>query len=135
MIPFNFTQAKVIGISWSTEGTQKMNAKCFPTSRHHGTINQKHLPKGNGSEILVDLMGRSREILSSHDINKVRVDLEENPANMIWLWGQGHRPNMPTFKERFNLTGAVITAVDLIKGYCLLSWMGHYRCAGRYRLP
>ncbi|MBI5676927.1 MAG: cofactor-independent phosphoglycerate mutase [Planctomycetes bacterium] len=94
------------------KGAQKMNAKCFPPHDIMGQSIKKHLPKGNGSEILVDLMGRSRD-----------VDLEENPANMIWLWGQGHRPNMPTFKERFNLTGAVITAVDLIKGIaCYLGW-------------
>lgn len=104
-------------------GTQKMDAKCFPPHDIMGQSIKKHLPKGNGSEILIDLMERSRTFLSNHDVNKVRVDLEENPANMIWLWGQGHRPKMPTFKERFNLTGAVITAVDLIKGIaCYLGW-------------
>jgi 2,3-bisphosphoglycerate-independent phosphoglycerate mutase len=97
-------------------GTQKMDVKCFPPHDIMGQSIQKHLPKGKGTEILVDIMERSRILLSSHDINKVRIDLEENPANMIWLWGQGYRPNMPTFKERFNLRGAVITAVDLIKG-------------------
>ncbi|GAN32532.1 MAG: cofactor-independent phosphoglycerate mutase [Candidatus Brocadia sp. AMX2] len=104
-------------------GSQKMDAKCFPPHDIMGQSIQKHLPKGHGSEILTDLMERSRTFLSNHDINKVRIDLEENPANMIWLWGQGHRPKMPTFKERFNLTGAVITAVDLIKGIaCYLGW-------------
>ncbi|OQZ02027.1 MAG: cofactor-independent phosphoglycerate mutase [Candidatus Brocadia sp. UTAMX2] len=105
------------------KGTQKMDARCFPPHDIMGQSIQKHLPKGNGSEILIDLMERSRVYLSNHDINKVRIDLEENPANMIWLWGQGHRPKMPTFKERFHLTGAVITAVDLIKGIaCYLGW-------------
>jgi 2,3-bisphosphoglycerate-independent phosphoglycerate mutase len=104
-------------------GSQKMDAKCFPPHDIMGQSIQKHFPKGHGSEILIDLMERSRTFLSNHDINKVRIDLEENPANMIWLWGQGHRPKMPTFKERFNLTGAVITAVDLIKGIaCYLGW-------------
>ncbi|TVM03150.1 MAG: cofactor-independent phosphoglycerate mutase [Candidatus Brocadia sp. WS118] len=105
------------------KGTQKMDAKCFPPHDIMGQSIQKHLPKGNGGEILTDLMERSRVYLSNHEVNKVRIDLEENPANMIWLWGQGHRPNMPTFKERFHLTGAVITAVDLIKGIaCYLGW-------------
>lgn len=105
------------------KGTQKMDARCFPPHDIMGQSIQKHLPKGNGSEILVDLMEHSRVYLSNHDINKIRIDLEENPANMIWLWGQGHRPKMPTFKERFHLTGAVITAVDLIKGIaCYLGW-------------
>lgn len=105
------------------KGTQKMDARCFPPHDIMGQSIQKHLPKGNGSEILIDLMEHSRKYLSNHDVNRVRIDLEENPANMIWLWGQGHRPKMPTFKERFNLTGAVITAVDLIKGIaCYLGW-------------
>jgi len=105
------------------KGAQKMDARCFPPHDIMGQSIQKHLPKGNGSEILIDLMERSRAYLSNHDVNKVRIDLEENPANMIWLWGQGHRPKMPTFKERFHLTGAVITAVDLIKGIaCYLGW-------------
>ncbi len=105
------------------KGTQGMDVKCFPPHDIIGKSIQKHLPKGNGSEILIDLMKRSRTLLSNHDVNKVRIDLGENPANMIWLWGQGQRPKMPTFKERFNLTGAVITAVDLLKGIaCYLGW-------------
>ncbi len=90
--------------------------KCVPP---HDILNQKiskNLPEGSGSEILNELMSKSKEILSGHEINKVRVDLGENPANMIWLWGQGRKPDMPTYKERFGKTGAVISAVDLIKG-------------------
>ncbi|MDR4507949.1 MAG: cofactor-independent phosphoglycerate mutase [Candidatus Brocadiaceae bacterium] len=104
------------------KGTQKMDATCFPPHDIMGQSIKKHLPKGNGSEILVDLMEQSRKILSGHEINTVRIDLEENPANMIWLWGQGYRPNMPSFRERFHLTGAVITAVDLLKG--IASYLG-----------
>lgn len=105
------------------KGAQKMDARCFPPHDIMGQSIQKHFPKGNGSEILVDLMQQSRTFLAGHDVNKVRLDLEENPANMIWLWGQGLRPNMPTFYERFHLSGAVITAVDLIKGIgCYLGW-------------
>lgn len=93
-----------------------VNIKCTPP---HDILNQKitkNMPKGNNAEVLIDLMTKSRKLLSGHEINKVRVDLGENPANMIWLWGQGKKPNMPTYKERFNKTGAVISAVDLIKG-------------------
>ncbi len=105
------------------KGAQKMDARCFPPHDIMGQSIQKHFPKGNGSEILVDLMQQSRTFLAGHDVNRVRLDLEENPANMIWLWGQGLRPNMPAFYERFHLRGAVITAVDLIKGIgCYLGW-------------
>lgn len=89
---------------------------CLPP---HDILNQsikKNLPKGKGASFLIELMDKSKDFLSSHEINKVRVDLHENPANMIWLWGQGQKPTMPTFKEKFGLTGAVISAVDLIKG-------------------
>lgn len=76
----------------------------------------RYLPNGAGSGFLTDLMLKSKEILSAHDINKVRLDLKENPANMIWLWGQGRRPDMPSFFDKFNLHGSIISAVDLIKG-------------------
>ena len=90
--------------------------KCTPP---HDILNKsisKNLPRGNNAQVLIDLMDKSKELLSKHGINKVRIDLGENPANMIWLWGQGKRPKMPTYAERFHKTGAVISAVDLIKG-------------------
>ncbi len=77
---------------------------------------KKYLPRGKSSKIVIDLMMRSQEFLREHPINTVRIDLEENPANMIWLWGCGASPSMPLFKEKFGLDGAVISAVDLIKG-------------------
>lgn len=76
----------------------------------------RYLPKGKNSEIIIDFMNRSREILLKHEINRVRIDLGEGPANMIWLWGCGQKPAMPLFEERFAVKGAVISAVDLIKG-------------------
>lgn len=76
----------------------------------------ENLPRGKGAEILIKLMQESRALLSEHEINKVRIDLGENPANMIWLWGEGTPPKMPDFKTLFGLKGAVISAVDLIKG-------------------
>jgi len=81
-----------------------------------GKDTSKHLPRGRNSEIIIDLMNKSKNILENHEINKVRVDLSENPANMIWLWGCGAKPVMPSFEEKFGLKGAVISAVDLIKG-------------------
>ena len=76
----------------------------------------KYFPKGRNSQLIIDFMKRSQEILRHHEINKVRIDLGENPANMIWLWGCGAKPAMPPFSEHFGLKGAVISAVDLIKG-------------------
>lgn len=76
----------------------------------------EYLPKGNGSEKLVKLMKLSWETLKDHPVNKKRVSYGKNPATSIWLWGQGSAPQMPTLKERFGIDGAIISAVDLMKG-------------------
>lgn len=81
-----------------------------------GKAIKKHFPRGKNSEIIVDLMQRSQELLREQEVNKVRVDLGENPANMIWLWGCGSKPNLPSFEQKFGIKGAVVSAVDLIKG-------------------
>jgi len=93
-----------------------MKVKCTPPHDITGKSISKHLPQGKGEEILLKLMQESRAILEKHEINKVRIDLGENPATMIWLWGQGANPNMPSFKGMFGLDGSVISAVDLVNG-------------------
>ncbi|MCU0651738.1 MAG: cofactor-independent phosphoglycerate mutase [Candidatus Omnitrophica bacterium] len=92
------------------------NLKCRPPHDITGQSISKNLPKGDNADFLINLMQESRKILENHEINLVRVDLKENPANMIWLWGQGEKPAFAPFKEKFGLTGSVISAVDLIKG-------------------
>ncbi|MFH1997061.1 MAG: cofactor-independent phosphoglycerate mutase [Candidatus Omnitrophota bacterium] len=89
---------------------------CTPPHDIMGKNISGHLPQGKAAAQIVDLMNESRRILEEHEINKVRLDLKENPANMIWLWGQGVNPNLPTYKKMFGLHGAVISAVDLING-------------------
>lgn len=90
--------------------------QCTPPHDIIGQSILKNLPKGDNSNILIKLMEDSTKILERHEINLVRVDLKENPANMIWLWGQGKKPAMPVFSKKFGLEGSVISAVDLIKG-------------------
>lgn len=77
---------------------------------------ERHLPQGPGAEDLIKLMARSRDILRDHPVNKKRVSEGHKPASSIWLWGQGFAPRMPTLKERFGVDGALISAVDLMKG-------------------
>ena len=89
---------------------------CTPPHDILDKLIARYLPRGQASGFLTDLMLKSQDILNKLDINRVRIDLGENPANMIWLWGQGVRPDMPLFKEKFGLTGSIISAVDLIKG-------------------
>ncbi|MHB8155747.1 MAG: cofactor-independent phosphoglycerate mutase [Candidatus Omnitrophota bacterium] len=90
--------------------------KCWAPHDITGKSIKQHLPKGQNAEMIIKLMLDSKEILGNHEINQVRLDLKENPANMIWLWGQGVKPNMPKFMDKFGLSGSVISAVDLIKG-------------------
>ncbi|MFH1578055.1 MAG: cofactor-independent phosphoglycerate mutase [Candidatus Omnitrophota bacterium] len=90
--------------------------RCFPPHDIIGKKFSRYLPKGKGREFLINLMKELSKLLASHEINQVRIDLRENPADMIWLWGQGNAPKLPTYKEKYNLTGSVISAVDLIKG-------------------
>lgn len=93
-----------------------LNAKCVPPHDIMGKRISNYLPRGIGAERLITLMRASRTIFAKHEINQVRIDLKENPANMIWLWGQGKKPQIPEFKERFGITGAIISAVDLVNG-------------------
>ncbi|MDD5255853.1 MAG: cofactor-independent phosphoglycerate mutase [Candidatus Omnitrophica bacterium] len=90
--------------------------KCTPPHDIIGQGVSAHLPKGENAQMLISLMEESRAALDAHEVNHVRLDLKENPANMIWLWGQGKKPSMPSFAERFGVSGSVISAVDLIKG-------------------
>jgi 2,3-bisphosphoglycerate-independent phosphoglycerate mutase len=89
------------------------------TTPPHDILNQKlkgHLPHGKDAEFLIDLMERSKVILAKHPINQVRLDLKENLADMIWLWGQGKKPVLPSFQDKWGLKGGIISAVDLVNG-------------------
>jgi 2,3-bisphosphoglycerate-independent phosphoglycerate mutase len=86
-----------------------------------------HLPKGGGagkeSETLQRLMRLSSEALPDHPVNRARVEQGLRPANLAWIWGQGVKPTVPAFRERFGLRGAMITAVDLLAGIsAYLGW-------------
>ncbi|MBZ9686667.1 cofactor-independent phosphoglycerate mutase [Clostridium estertheticum] len=75
-----------------------------------------YMPKGLNSEVIEEMTKKSSQFLSQHDINKKRVAKGLNPANSIWIWGEGKRPLLSSFYDKYNLKGSVISAVDLIKG-------------------
>lgn len=77
---------------------------------------EDHLPQGEGAAVLQDLTNSAQMLLNDHPVNNRRVAEQKLPANSIWLWGHGRRPQMQTYQQRFGLTGSVISAVDLIKG-------------------
>jgi len=73
-------------------------------------------PYGPDAQVLCDLIERARTELEKNDINSVRIDLGENPANTIWLWGQGRDFELPPFNSMFDLRGALVGAVPLATG-------------------
>ncbi|MFC2017886.1 cofactor-independent phosphoglycerate mutase [Chloroflexota bacterium] len=97
-----------------------LQLNCTPPHDVLGEPAEEHMPQGREARLLIELMERSYELLSSHPINKSRVQNGLNPANMIWLWGQGSTPRMPSFRERFGVGGGIISAVDLLKGIAKL---------------
>ena len=75
-----------------------------------------YLPKGEGADTLLEMMKKSHELLCDHPINRDRIARGLNPANSLWIWGEGTKPMLSTFKEKYNLKGTMISAVDLLKG-------------------
>jgi len=75
-----------------------------------------YLPKGEGADQLIYMMNASQMLFCNHPQYKRRMAEDKLPANSIWFWGQGKAPRMESFGKKFGLTGAVISAVDLIRG-------------------
>ncbi len=74
------------------------------------------LPKGENAEIYLAFMEKSYELLKDHPVNLKRIKEGKNPANGIWLWGEGTKPRLENFERLHGLKGGVISAVDLVKG-------------------
>lgn len=88
----------------------------------HDVLGQRagdHLPKGAGSGFITKMMKESYEILKGHPVNKDRIARGLNPANTIWIWGQGRKPSLSSFYDKYKIKGTAISAVDLIKGIAI----------------
>lgn len=81
-----------------------------------------YLSQNENAKELIEMMKESYDFLKNHPVNLERVAKGKRPANSIWLWGEGRRPKLENFKEKFGVSGGVVSAVDLVKG------IG--RCAG-----
>jgi 2,3-bisphosphoglycerate-independent phosphoglycerate mutase len=99
------------------------------------------------AEMLRGMIEKSKALFADHPVNRQRVLNGLAPASHIWPWGQGTRPSMPSFHERFGLRGAMITAVDLLAGIsAFIGWDrlsvpgqtsyhdNDYAAAGRYAI-
>lgn len=96
------------------DGVDKMTAT--PPHDITGQDVSDYLPRGDGADRLIYLMNSAQMIFYNHPQYKRRVAANKLPANSAWFWGQGKAPRMASFREKFGLSGAVISAVDLIRG-------------------
>ena len=83
----------------------------------------EYLPKGDGADILLEMMKKSVKILREHPVNKKRIEQGKKPATSIWPWGEGTKPQLEDFYNKFGKKASVISAVDLIKGIAILAGM------------
>ncbi len=99
-----------------------LQVECTPPHDAIGMEIATVLPKAKSPEaektanLLKEAIHKSKDVLEPHPVNIARQKRGENPGNMIWPWGGGKKPSMPSFKEKFGLKAAVISAVDLVKG-------------------
>ncbi|MBM4023862.1 MAG: cofactor-independent phosphoglycerate mutase [Planctomycetes bacterium] len=98
----------------------EFEVRTYPPHDHIGKPVEKILPRGKGAELLIQLINQSQHLFAGHDVNRVRQDLGENQVSSIWLWGQGKQARLDSFRQRYGLQGAAITAVDLVRGLAKL---------------
>ena len=101
-----------------------LSASCTPPHDIPDKAVDKFLPRGKGSQVLRDLMGRSEAVLRYHPVNEKRRSRGEIPATTIWLfWGSGRVPDMPSFEQVYGLSAALTSGVDLLKGLAKMAEM------------
>lgn len=81
-----------------------------------GRVVGEYLSKSENAKELIAMMKESYDFLMEHPVNKKRIAEGKRPANSIWLWGEGKKPMLPSFYDTFGKKGAIISAVDLLKG-------------------
>ena len=88
-----------------------------------GKVITDYIPKGEDVDELYDLMKKSYDLLKDHPVNQARIARGKRPANSIWLWGEGTKPLLDNFSEKFGIKGSMISAVDLLKGIAICAGM------------
>lgn len=91
----------------------------FQLTPPHDIIGRKikeYLPGGLYGHLFLNMMQSSSAFLKSHPVNLRRIERGLRPGNSIWLWGEGKKPALSSFYDKYGLKGSVISAVDLIKG-------------------
>ncbi len=119
-----------VAVLKDSHGFEALSARTTAPELVMGEKLEGFLPKGPGEELLKKLMYDAKLLLQDHEINQVRVDLKENPANMIWFWGQGQRPQMEKFGSRFGVSGAVVAGMEYAKGVARIAGLTVMESAG-----
>jgi len=88
-----------------------------------GKVIGEHLSDSKNAKPLIALMKKSYDILKNHPVNIKRISEGKRPANAIWLWGEGTKPQVENFKEKYGVSGAIVSAVDLLKGIAICAGM------------
>ena len=101
----------------------KDNVSFTPPHDISGRVVGEYLPQGSAVAPLYDLMKKSYDLLKNHPLNKKREEEGKNPANSIWLWGEGTKPILDSFYKKFGKKGSMISAVDLLKGIAICAEM------------
>ncbi len=106
-----------------------LQIECAPPHDSIGAEISAVLPKAKlpeaekAADLLKEAILKSKKILEAHPVNAARRKSGKNMGNMIWPWGGGKKPSMPSFKEKYGLKAAVISAVDLVKGIGIYTGM------------
>jgi 2,3-bisphosphoglycerate-independent phosphoglycerate mutase len=96
---------------------ETLEADCTPAHNIWNKEIADYLPRGKGSRFLIDLMDHSREVFAEHPVNKRRLAQGLLPATMLWLfWGSADSNPMPAFRQLYGVSGALTSAVDVLKG-------------------
>jgi 2,3-bisphosphoglycerate-independent phosphoglycerate mutase len=102
--------------------TETLGAKCTPPHDISDKPITDYLPLGLGSQFLLGLMHKSKNILKNHPVNLARKERGDLPATDIWLfWGSGQSPEMPPFEQVYGTDAALTSGVDLLKGLAKLT--------------
>ncbi|MGN0555151.1 MAG: cofactor-independent phosphoglycerate mutase [Candidatus Fimenecus sp.] len=99
---------------WSNGTTDLGNMT--PPHDISGRVVGEYLSESENAKPLIQMMKDSYAFLSEHPVNKKRVAEGKRPANSIWMWGEGKKPMLPAFSDVYGKKGAIVSAVDLLKG-------------------
>jgi len=114
------------GISYRHALVWKKGSTKVDLTPPHNILEQKitdYMPKGEHSEVIAEFQRHSYELLNNHPVNISRAERGLNKANSIWVWGEGTKPSLTPFEEKYGKKGAMISAVDLLKGIAIAADM------------